>query len=147
MDAERFFPLLTVSRFQGKRSQFVGRSSNLKRTTCNKQERHCHCIIVVITFISAPPALLPRDQVPQDAQDRVRPGQDGEVRQGGGARHEGGGAESVPVIRGHQAQFCARLRRVQGPERRSCISGESVLYRHLGCHLPFVCFMKTNSFL
>ncbi len=70
-----------------------------------------------ILNISAPPALLPRDQVPQDAEDEVRPGEAGELRQGGGARHGGGGEERVSAVPARPIGVPAQLRRVHGRRR------------------------------
>ena len=49
-------------------------------------------------LIAAPPALLPRDQVPQDPQDRVRARQEGALRQRGESRHQARGEDRVSAL-------------------------------------------------
>ena len=49
-------------------------------------------------LIAAPPALLPRDQVPQDPPDPVRARQDGALRERGARGHQAGGEGGLPPL-------------------------------------------------
>ena len=77
-------------------------------------------------IFAAPAALLPRDKVPQDAADAVRAGEEGALREGSEAGHEGGGAHPVHALpaNSNSARGGVRGRGVSGRGNRTSFSGK-----------------------